>query len=88
MTSTLKSLSACRVSAILQARASLIARLMDERIAFSSRRATGGGTVTVMTDVTEQERAEEARLRSERRLVDAIETISEEVRLLRTRRTG
>jgi adenylate cyclase len=30
-----------------------------------------------MTDVTEQERAEEARLRSERRLVDAIETISE-----------
>jgi class 3 adenylate cyclase/PAS domain-containing protein len=41
------------------------------------RRATGGGAVTVMTDVTEQERAEEARLRSERRLVDAIETISE-----------
>jgi len=41
------------------------------------RRAAGGGTVTVMTDVTEQERAEEARLRSERRLVDAIETISE-----------
>jgi class 3 adenylate cyclase/PAS domain-containing protein len=40
-------------------------------------RAAGGGTVTVMTDITEQERAEEARLRSERRLVDAIETISE-----------
>ena len=41
------------------------------------RRAAGGGTVTVMTDITEQARAEEARLRSERRLVDAIETISE-----------
>ena len=41
------------------------------------RRAAAGGTVTVMTDITEQERAEEARLRSERRLVDAIETISE-----------
>ena len=30
-----------------------------------------GGTVTVMTDITEQKQAEEARIRSERRLVDA-----------------
>jgi class 3 adenylate cyclase/PAS domain-containing protein len=41
------------------------------------RRAKAGGVVTVMTDITEQKQAEEARLRSERRLVDAIETISE-----------
>jgi class 3 adenylate cyclase/PAS domain-containing protein len=41
------------------------------------RRAAEGGTITVMTDITEQKQAEEARLRSERRLVDAIETISE-----------
>jgi adenylate cyclase len=41
------------------------------------RRAESGGTVTVMTDITEQKQAEEARLRSERRLIDAIETISE-----------
>ncbi len=41
------------------------------------RRAAAGGTVTVMTDITEQKEAEEARIRSERRLVDAIESISE-----------
>ncbi len=41
------------------------------------RRADTGGTVTVMTDITEQKQAEEARSISERRLVDAIESISE-----------
>ena len=41
------------------------------------RRAAAGGTVTVMTDITEQKQAEEARVRSDRRLFDAIESISE-----------
>jgi class 3 adenylate cyclase/PAS domain-containing protein len=41
------------------------------------RRAAAGGAVTVMTDITEQKQAEEARRLSDRRLVDAIEAISE-----------
>jgi class 3 adenylate cyclase/PAS domain-containing protein len=41
------------------------------------RRAAAGGAVTVMTDITEQKQAEEARRLSDRRLMDAIEAISE-----------
>jgi class 3 adenylate cyclase/PAS domain-containing protein len=46
------------------------------------RRATGGGTVTVMTDITEQKRAEEALLEAKRRTEEANKLVTEKNQML------
>jgi class 3 adenylate cyclase/PAS domain-containing protein len=46
------------------------------------RRAAGGGTVTVMTDITEQKRAEEALLEAKRRTEEANKLVTEKNQML------
>ena len=74
--------SASRACAILRARASRTTRRTAAGIAFCRRRVAAGGTVTVMTDITEQKQAERDLLEAKQRTDEANKLITEKNRVL------